>query len=136
MTTTTDAAALILELLTWVGLLPGIILLVIGYIRRALASRYEQTWGVIIPSPAGTAHLWVRWMDLGRELRSAPLPLDGEEALALGDEVNVYFDPRHPEKGRLDHPSSDGRLLRVIGWALVGVGAGAGIVQLVVLLVE
>lgn len=136
MTSATDSLALIFEVLTWVGLVPGIALLVIGYARRAFALRFEETWGVIIPSPAGTAHPWFRWMDLSRELQSAPVPLDGEEALEIGDEVKVFFDPRSPEYGRLDHPSADGRLVRVIGWALLGVGVAAGIAQLIVLLLE
>ncbi|GAB3135971.1 DUF3592 domain-containing protein [Marisediminicola antarctica] len=134
--TTSDAFALVLELITWVGLLPGIVLLAAGYIRKAWASRYQETWGVIVQSPAGTDHLWFRWMDLQRELQSAPVSLDADESLELGDEVKVYFDPRNPENGRLDHPSADGRLMRILGWLLVGVGSAAAIVQIVILLSE
>ena len=135
MTSATDAIALVLEVLTWVGLLPGILLLGLGYIRRALASRFEQTWGVIIASPAGTEHPWFRWMDLSRELQSAPVE-SSDDIPALGDEVKVYFDPRNPENGRLDDPAADGRALRVIGWILTGIGIGAGIGQLVLAFVE
>lgn len=134
--TTSDALALVLELLTWVGLVPGIVLLVAGYLRKAFAGRFQETWGVIVQSPAGTDHLWFRWMDLNRELQSAPVSLDADESLEIGDEVKVYFDPRNPENGRLDHPSADGRVMRIVGWLLVGIGAGAAIVQLVTLLVE
>lgn len=134
--TTSDALALVLELLTWVGLLPGILLLGIGYIRRAMALRFQQTWGVVITSPAGTDHLWFRWLDLNREMQSAPVPLDSHEQIALGDEVKVYFDPRNPENGRLDDPAADGRLLRVLGWMLTGIGVAAAITQLVILLLE
>ena len=133
--TTADSFALVLELLSWVALVPGVILLVVGYARRAFASRFQETWGVIIPSPAGTAHPWFRWMDLGRELRSAPVPMDADESLAVGDEVKVYFDPRNPDHGRLDHPSSDGRLLRILGWVLAGIGAAAGVIQFITLIV-
>lgn len=132
--TTIDSLALVLELLTWLGLVPGVVLLIVGYTRRALASRFQETWGVIIPSPAGSTHPWFRWMDLARQLQSAPVPNDHDQRLEIGDEVTVYFDPRNPENGRLDHPSADGKILRVIGWVLTGVGAGAGIAQLVLLL--
>ncbi|HEV7956887.1 MAG: putative sortase-sorted rane protein [Microbacteriaceae bacterium] len=134
--TASDSLALVLELLTWVALVPGVLLLVVGYARLAFGGRFQETWGVIIPSPAGTPHKWFRWMDLSRELQSAPVPGDAERPLEIGDEVRVYFDPRHPEKGRLDHPSSDGRLLRVVGWVLVAVGVGAAIAQLVTLILE
>ncbi|MBC7723334.1 MAG: hypothetical protein H7146_01095 [Burkholderiaceae bacterium] len=136
MLSTSDALMLVLELLTWVGLIPGLILLAIGYARRAFASRFQQTWGIIIPSPAGTSHLWFRWIDLTRDAQSAPVPVDADESLRVGDEVEVWFDPRNSENARLDHPSADGRVLRTIGWVLSGVGAGAGVVQLIVLLVE
>lgn len=127
---------LVLELLTWVGLIPGITFLVFGYVRRAFAARYEQTWGIIIPSPAGTSHLWFRWIDLARDAQTAPVPLDADETLAIGDEVEVYFDPRNPDGARLDHPSADGRVLRTVGWVLTGVGAGAGIIQIIALIAE
>jgi len=134
--TPVDVLLLVLEILTWVGLVPGILLLILGYLRRAFAARFEETWGVIIASPAGTEHPWFRWMDTERTLQSAPVPLDSDSGSVpeIGDEVRVYFDRRDPEHGRLDHPASDGRVLRVLGWVLTGVGAAAGIAQLAVML--
>lgn len=136
MTTIPDALALVLEVFTWFGLVPGILLLGLGYLRRILAMRFEETWGIIVESPAGTSHLWFRWMDLERELQSAPIPPDADEELALGDEVKVYFDRRNPHNGRLDHPSADGRVLRVCGWVLVSVGLAAAVIQLVMVFAE
>ena len=136
VTSAPDAIALILELLTGVGLVPGVILLIVGYARRVIAARFEETWGVVIPSPAGTSYPWFRWMDLARELQSAPVEYAGDPPLAVGDEVKVYFDPRNPQKARLDDPSADGRALRLIGWILTGLGAGAGIAQLVLMFLE
>ncbi len=136
VTSAPDAIALILELLTWVGLVPGVVLLVAGYTRRALASRFEETWGVVIPSPAGSDHPWFRWMDLRRELRSAPVNSHEGDLPKVGDEVKVYFDRRNPDNGRLDDPAGDGRALRVVGWLLVGVGVAAGVAQLVALFLE
>lgn len=136
MTSAPDAIALVLELLTGVGLVPGVILLIIGYTRRALAGRFEETWGVIIASPAGTEHPWFRWMDLARELHSAPVAADAADLPRIGDEIKVYFDRRNPDNGRLDDPTGDGRALRVVGWLLTGLGLGAGIAQLVALFLE
>lgn len=132
----TSALSLILELVTWVALLPGIVFLIVGYVRKAMAGRYEQTWGVVIPSPAGTTHPWFRWMDESRELQSAPIPVDGEETLEPGDEITVYMDRRNPDRGRLDDPAGDGRAPRVIGWILIAVGLAATAVQLIALLAE
>lgn len=132
----TSALSLILELVTWVALLTGIVFLIVGYVRKAMAGRYEQTWGVVIPSPAGTTHPWFRWMDESRELQSAPIPVDGEETLEPGDEITVYMDRRNPDRGRLDDPAGDGRVPRVIGWILVAIGLAATAVQLIALLAE
>jgi hypothetical protein len=123
----------IVELITWVTLIPGIGLLTAGFAQRSFASKYEETWGVVIPSPAGTAYPWFRWMDLDRELQSAPVPPGADEGLAPGDEIKVYMDMRRPDRGRLDPPSADGRVLRLTGWVLIGVGAAAGIVQVIAL---
>lgn len=134
MTDATNTISLVLELFTWVGFVPGIVLLAAGYLRKALASRYLETWGVIIPSPAGTDHLWFRWMDLERELQSAPAPPDEDHPVGLGDEVLVYFEARRPSRARLDDPRTEGRLLRVLGWVLASVGLVAAIGQIVILL--
>ena len=134
--TPSDALSLALELLTWLALIPGIVLLLIGAARRAWANRFEETCGVIIASPAGTSHPWFRWMDLNRELQSAPLPAEQVASHKVGDEVTIFFDPRNPENGRLDHPSADGKVFRVTGVVLVVIGVVAAIIQIVLLLLE
>ena len=136
MTDPADALALVLELVTWVGIVPGILLLAGGYLRRVVSARYLETWGVVIASPAGTNRPWFRWMDLERELQCAPVPPDTEHPVRVGDEVLVYFDARSPDRARLDDPRMDGKLLRVLGWVLVGVGALAAAAQLVILLIQ
>lgn len=136
MLTPSDAVSLALELLTWLAIVPGLVLLVIGLARRAWANRFEETCGVIVASPAGTNHPWIRWMDLDRQLQSAPIPLPDAAAHAIGDEVTIYFDPRNPENGRLDHPSSDGKVFRVTGVMLLSIGIIAALVQISILLLE
>ncbi|MEY2848230.1 MAG: hypothetical protein RI885_895 [Actinomycetota bacterium] len=135
VTSASDALALVLELVTYIALAPGIVLLVVGYTRRAFASRYQHTWGVVVDSPAGTTHPWFRWLDLDREFQSAPVSGDTGRTLAVGDEVEVYFDPRNPENARLTDPTRDGHLVRMLGWILTGVGTAAGIGQLIALVV-
>ncbi len=136
MNSAADALPLAFELITWVGLVPGVVLLVVGYVRQAFAARFEETWGVVIPSPAGTSYPWFRWMDTDRQLQSAPVPPGGDETLVPGDEVTVFVDRRSPDRARLDDPRSDGRVLRVIGWVLFSVGAAAGVAQLIALLAQ
>ncbi|MBC7519037.1 MAG: hypothetical protein H7248_09210 [Microbacteriaceae bacterium] len=136
MLTPSDAISLALELLTWLALVPGSVLLLIGLARRAWAKRFEETCGVVIASPAGTAHPWIRWLDLDRELQSAPIPLADAADHTIGDEVTVFFDPRNSENGRLDHPSTDGRVFRVTGIMLMAIGILAVLIQLILLLLE
>lgn len=136
MDSAADIVSLVLELVTWITLVPGVVLVIIGYVRRWIAGGYEKTWGVIIASPAGTTHPWFRWMDAYRELQSAPVPPHADEAREVGDEVTVYVDRRNPERARLDDPATDGRPLRVIGWILVAVGLAAAIIQLVAAFLE
>lgn len=135
VTSAPDALALVLELVTYIALVPGVVLLVIGYLRRAFAARYQHTWGVVVASPAGTGHPWFRWLDLEREFQTAPVPGDADRPIAIGDEIEVFFDPRNPENARLTDPASDGHLLRTLGWILTGVGAAAGVGQIVALVV-
>lgn len=136
VTSVLETLALTLEVVTWVGLVPGVVLLAVGYARRAFALRFEHTWGVVVPSPADAREPSVRWMDRQRELHVAPVPEDPDHPVAVGDEVEVYFDRSNPERGRLDDPAHDGRLLRVLGWVLTGIGALAAIAQIVLLFLE
>ena len=84
---------LVLELLTWVGLIPGITFLVLGYVRRAFAARYEQTWGIIIPS----GFIVARHTRIYRYLWRSVLDFDGrpqfEERLRRRGFDDVHTEP-------------------------------------------
>ncbi len=131
-----DAISLLLELITWIALVPGILLLLIGYTRRALGSRFEKTWGIVIASPAGTEHPWFRFIDLEREMQTVPVPLSDGILPPVGTEVQVYFDPRNPQHARLADPKADGHAFRLVGVLLTAVGAATAFVQFGALLVE
>ena len=131
-----DAISLLLELITWIALVPGLLLLLIGYVRRALGARFEKTWGIVIASPAGTEHPWFRFIDLEREMQIVPVPLADGILPEVGAEVQVYFDPKNPQHARLADPTADGHAFRLVGVLLTAVGAATAFVQFGALLVE
>lgn len=135
VTNAPDALLLILELLTWIGLIPGLVMAIVGFTRRALSRRYEETWGIVVDGPPGDNRPHLRWMDLSRTLRLTPLD-DDDGGIRVGDELPVYSDRLNSRPIRLDPPSSDGKAFVVVGLVLLGVGAAAGITQIVLMFLE
>jgi hypothetical protein len=144
MTSGLDAASLVLELLSWIGLCLGLPLLLAGYLRRLAFSGWTQTMAVVVarhPVPdaarhdAETPHLF-RW--LGEDGHLYELPADTEETahLAEGDDITVFVNPRRPEQARTDPAHREGHLLRVLGYIFTGIGILSIALSIVIAVVE
>jgi len=144
MTTPLDAASLVLEVLSWVGLIIGVPLLIGGYVRRLAFSGWTETMAVIVsrqPIPdapgddSSAAHVF-RW--LGDDGHLYELPADTEETAHLeeGDDVTVFVNPRRPDQARTDPAHREGHLLRLLGFIFLGVGVLSVVLSIVIAVVE
>lgn len=118
------AVALATEVLAWLALPVGIVLVVVGLARRAWAARYEPVQAVITNVREREAKL--RWFSQGAEVHESSSPLTGPIP-AVGDGRTVWVHPSRPESPRLDDPSHDGRALLLLGGILGGIGLLAAI---------
>jgi hypothetical protein len=144
MTTPLDAASLVLELLSWIGLIIGIPLLIAGYLRRLAFSGWTETMAVIVarqpvPDARGDRSEQTtifRW--LGDDGHLYELPADTEETahLSEGDDVMVFVNPRRPEQARTDPAHREGHVLRLLGYVFLGVGVLSVILSIVIAIVE
>lgn len=128
-----DAVSLITEVLSWIGVVTGIVLVVAGFVRRAVFSGWQQTLGVVVID--GRGERVYRWLGDDGVLYEAPANDDETQVLEPGDDVTVYVNPRDPSVGRVDDPSHEGRALRTTGWILLGLGVVSIVVQFVLLFV-
>ncbi len=128
-----DALSLITEVLSWIGVVAGIVLVVAGYIRRAVFTGWQQTLGVVVID--GRGERVYRWLGDDGVLYEAPAHDDETQVLEPGDDVTVYVNPRDPSVGRVEDPSHEGRALRTTGWILLGLGVVAIVVQFALLFV-
>jgi hypothetical protein len=144
MTTPLDAASLVLELLSWIGLIIGVPLLIAGYVRRLFFTGWTETMAVVVtlrpvpdaPRDPSTDVTVFRW--LGTDGHLYELPADTEETahLSEGDDVTVFVNPRRPEQARTDPAHREGHVLRLLGYIFLGVGVVSVAASIVVAVVE
>ncbi|RIJ52955.1 sortase [Clavibacter lycopersici] len=133
------AASLIIEFLTWIALVPGILLYVAGLSVRLLGRRWKATEGLVADgsSADGSAPARVlRWFDDEGDVHEAPADTPETRDLDAGSDVRVWFSPRSPWRVRTHAPELDGRALRVTGLVLIGIGALAAVAGIVLLFLE
>lgn len=134
------AASLIIEFLTWIALVPGVLLYVAGLSIRLLGRRWTATEGLVAEGPAredGAAPGRVlRWFAGDGDVHEAPADTPETQDLVTGSDVRVWFSPRSPWRVRTHAPELDGRALRVTGLVLIGIGALAAVAGIVLLFLE
>jgi hypothetical protein len=133
------AASLIIEFLTWIALVPGIVLYIAGVSVRVLGRRWTATEGLVADGPAdaaGRRTRVLRWFDADGDVHEAPADAPETRDLAAGSDVRVWFSPRAPWRVRTHAPELDGRALRVTGLVLIGIGAAAAVAGIALLFLE
>lgn len=120
MTEPLDAIAIVGEVVSWLLLPSGLLLLVIGLARRSWARRYRSAKAVITNVDERDAKL--RWFGDEGDVHETVSPLTGPIP-AVGDARTVWVHPSRPESARLDTPAHDGRALITLGGILTAVGA-------------
>ena len=113
-----DALGPILEVMTWVGFVPGVPLLVIGWIIGRRRCRWISTSGEVFT--AGR-YQGVRWTDGGDTPRQSLLRPEDAPELVAGSAVGLHYDLCHPGRWALSPPRQDNIVL-ILGWILASVG--------------
>ncbi|XAS66944.1 hypothetical protein V3C33_15940 [Micrococcaceae bacterium Sec5.7] len=117
-----DIAGPILELLTWLCLPLGLILLVtVGSIRR-----FGYPWvaadGVVYADETGTGF---RWFDHKYRVHHAPMSRHDIKDMAAGDAVVIYYLLNRPSQWQTAVPEIPWKTAGILGWLLAGIGAAA-----------
>jgi hypothetical protein len=131
MLSTPDALGLILELLTWVGLIPGLLFLLAAGIVRRNRTEWRRVDAVAVLSDGRSGYRWFGHDYEVHEAWAAPGETDAPEP---GTDVVLYYDARHPHRWRRDLPAHPGRVLLVLGLVLTGVGMAAAVAGFLLLM--
>ena len=118
------------EILTFVGLIIGAILYLVGLSVRGISGRFTRTNAVIALSSQKTV---IRWFDNEGEVHECPADTHESHQLVPGDDVRVWFRTRQPERCRTHDPALDGKGLRLTGLVLLALGVAAAIVGIVLM---
>ncbi|WP_241984364.1 DUF3592 domain-containing protein [Cryobacterium sp. Hb1] len=135
-----DFAGIMSEILTFVGLIIGALLYLVGLSVRGISGRWTRSTAVIAASrtaasstaASGPATV-IRWFDNDGDVHECPADTHETQHLVAGDDVRVWFRDRRPEKCRTHDPDLDGKGLRLIGLVLLGIGVLAGVTGIVLM---
>lgn len=120
----------ILEVMTWVGIVPGLLLLITGWVISKRRCRWTSTDSEIFT--AGR-YRGVRWSDSTSTIQQGLLRLEQSPGLVAGQVVVLHYDICHPTRWRLDPPRQDDPVT-VLGLLLTGVGIACMIAGFVLLM--
>jgi hypothetical protein len=113
-----DALGPILEVMSWVGFVPGVPLLAIGWIIGRRRCRWISTSGEVF---SAGGYQGVRWTDGGSMPRQCLLRPEDAPDLVTGSAVVLHYDVCHPGRWALRLPRRDSLVL-ILGWILASVG--------------
>jgi hypothetical protein len=120
----------ILELMSWVGFVPGVPLLIIGWIISKRRCHWASTDSEVFT--AGR-YRGLRWTDSTSTSRQGPLRPDQTPELQAGHVAVLHYDICHPLQWRLEAPRHD-NTLTVLGLVLTGVGVACTIAGFVLMM--
>ena len=112
------ALGAVLEMMSWVGFIPGIPMLVIGWIVARRRCRWTKTIAEVFEAGGFQGF---RWSDADN---SPHLTLNDPAEVPImdvGTEVEIYYDDCHPFRWSLKPPRSENHAL-LVGWILTGTG--------------
>jgi hypothetical protein len=120
----------ILELMTWVGFVPGVPLLIIGWIISKRRCHWASTDSEVFT--AGR-YRGLRWTDSTSTPRQGLLQPDQAPELQAGHVTVLHYDICHPSRWRLEPPRHD-NTLTVLGLLLTGVGLACAVAGFILMM--
>jgi len=126
-----DLVGAIAELLTWVGISLGLLLLLASLVVRAVSGRWIETDAVLVDGADETS---VRWMSADG-LHLQPITSAERSDFASPDGVRIFYQKRDPDRMRLEAMGHGQRVLRLLGLLLFGLGILAFIVSIALIFI-
>lgn len=117
-----DIAGPILEVLTWICLPAGLILLVAVGTMRRFEDQWTHSEGVVYSDESGVGF---RWYDHHYQVHNAPMSPHDIRHMAPGDAVTIHYAVKTPTRWRTSAPEVRAEAAGVLGWILSGIGAAA-----------
>ncbi|WP_458109497.1 hypothetical protein M1D51_10990 [Arthrobacter sp. R3-55] len=118
MAGTVDVLGPILEMMTWVGFVPGVPLLISAWIIAKRRCVWVTADGERF---AAGGFMGLHWVDQDHEERKVLLDVPAADGSYEPRAVVVHYDPCHPSRCSLQPPRFDHTVL-ILGWILTGVG--------------
>jgi len=120
------------ELFSWIGLGLGTVFLLLWLIVRSVSGRWIETDAEVV---AGSGDIRLRWMSRDglheRQLNSLE-----HEQLNRTDRVRLFYSQHTPERIRFDRIGHGESTLRLLTGLLLGLGALATVLSIVLLVIE
>lgn len=117
-----DIAGPILEVLMWICLPAGLILLLTVGVMRRLDDQWTESDGVVYADESGVGF---RWFDHHYQVHNAPMSPHDISHMAPGDPVTIHYAVKNPTRWRTTAPEVRGETADVLGRVLTGIGAVA-----------
>ncbi|MGF6832265.1 hypothetical protein QF015_000414 [Paenarthrobacter sp. TE4293] len=118
MAGTVDVLGPILEMMTWVGFVPGVPLLISAWIIAKRCCVWVTADGERF---AAGGFMGLHWVDHADEEHKVLLDIPATEGTIEPRAVVVHYDVCHPSRCSLKPPHHDNTVL-ILGWILTGLG--------------
>jgi hypothetical protein len=112
------ALGAVLETMSWVGLVPGIPMLILGWIVAQRRCKWAKTTAEVIEAGGFQGFRWSGGDDNKHVTLNDPAEVP---IMDVGTQVELYYDQCHPARWRLARPRRENRAL-LIGWVLTSTG--------------
>jgi hypothetical protein len=131
MTGPDGALGVVLETMSWVGLVPGILMLFLGWIVAKRRCKWVTTSAEVFEAGGFQGFRWSDSDDTQHATLNAPSEVP---IMVVGTQVELYYDQCHPFRWRLAPPHHDNHAL-LIGSVLTGTGILSTVAGLMLMLI-
>jgi hypothetical protein len=125
-----EVVSVVAEVIGWIALAGGLACLLLALLIRIADGRWVRTQAVVIDQEHGST---VRWFAEGA-FHQRRLGDDERAHVLRLDEELAYYRQREPDRLRLHEPPHGRRIIRIVGFVLLGIAALAGFIGLVLML--
>lgn len=127
-----EIISVVSEVIGWIALGGGLACLLLALLIRIADGRWLRTDVVVIDHKE---HSVVRWFAEG-SFHSRILGSEEREHVTRPDEEPAYYKQRDPDRLRLHEPPAGRRVIRNVGLILLGTAALAGLIGLILMLLD
>lgn len=118
MTGPAGALGSVLEMMSWVGFVPGILMLIIGWIVAKRRCRWTKSSAEVFEAGGFQGFRWSDGDDRQHLTLNDPAEV---QIMVVGTQVELYYDHCHAYRWSLERPRRENHAL-LVGWILTGTG--------------